>query len=95
MRTQHLMSLPADAPEWAWTPARRILDRATGVEINSRAAARRPAAIAAHIGEQAWLVVTFDVAGNAEVLGFTAVRSGTTPDLSMITSALDRLGRLR
>jgi hypothetical protein len=95
MNTQHLMSLPADAPQWAWSEVYEVPGQDTGIELNGTPSPRRPAAAVANIGDQAWLVVTFDVQGNAEVLGLTAVRPGLTPDLPMVIAALDDLDLLR
>lgn len=95
MKIKHLISLPADAPDWAWAKTTATLDQLRGTELSRVPAAGRPAAIVARLGKRCWLAATFDLEGNAEVFGLEAVPHGTVPDLPMVLSALDQLGSLR
>ena len=94
MSIQHLMSVPADAPEWVWATVIQHLDAPVEMELNPTPCPGRPAVAVARLSGTAWIGVTMDVDGNGEVLGITADRPGQQPDLPMVLAALDHLGLL-
>jgi hypothetical protein len=91
---QHLMSVPADAPEWVWASVIQRLDARVEMELNPTPCPGLPSVAVARLSGTAWIGVAMDIDGNGEVLGITADRPGQQPDLPMILSALDGLGLL-
>ena len=92
MTIHHLMSVPADAPEWVWASVIQRLHAPVEMELNPTPCPGLPSVAVARLSDTAWIGVTMGIDGNGEVLGITADHPGQQPDLPMILAALDDLG---